>query len=56
MNFFFDRCVSVGIARMISAYEAEHTVRHHDDDSRFTPTTPDIDWISVLAKDDPRGS
>ena len=39
MTFFFDRCTSPRIARMVHAYEAVHTTRHHDDDARFTKTT-----------------
>jgi hypothetical protein len=53
MRFFFDRCMSIRIARMINAYESEHTIRHHDEDSRFSPTTKDEEWISALARDDP---
>jgi hypothetical protein len=53
MRFFFDRCMPVRLARMVSAYEAEHTVRHHDDDSRFNPRTADTEWIAALAADTP---
>jgi len=53
MRFFFDRCMSIRIAQMVNAYEIEHDVRHHDEDSRFHTTTPDEVWITALASDDP---
>lgn len=53
MKFFFDRCMSVRIARMMDAYDALHQVRHLDDDVRFQPETPDTEWIATLAADDP---
>ena len=53
MKFFFDRNMSVYLARMISALERDHTIEHHDEDPRFETTTPDTEWISVLGKDRP---
>ncbi|MBL8793245.1 MAG: hypothetical protein JNM56_05020 [Planctomycetia bacterium] len=53
MNFFFDRCMPIRIARMVNAYENEHTARHHDEDNRFTITTPDVEWMAALASDVP---
>jgi hypothetical protein len=53
MRFFFDRCMPVRVARMVGAYETNHTVRHHDDDSRFHTRTEDTEWIAALAADDP---
>jgi hypothetical protein len=53
MRFFFDRNMSLYLARMVDIYDREHTVVHHDDDGRFGPTTPDIEWIRTLAKDRP---
>jgi hypothetical protein len=53
MRFFFDRCMPIRIARMVNAYESDHTVRHHDEDSRFSPTTTDEEWITTLGADDP---
>ncbi len=53
MKFFFDRNMSVYLARMIGILERDHTVRHHDEDPRFTITTPDTEWISILATDRP---
>jgi hypothetical protein len=49
MRFFFDRCMSIRLARMVNVYEVEHSVRHHDEDTRFTPATRDIEWIEKLA-------
>jgi hypothetical protein len=51
MRFFFDRNMSPRLAQMIDIYDREHSVRHHDEDSRFTPRTADVDWIRVLASD-----
>jgi len=53
MRFFFDRNMSVYLARMMDIFEREHTVVHHDDDGRFNPRTPDIEWIKELGKDVP---
>ena len=53
MKFFFDRNISLYLARMIGILERGHAVRHHDEDPRFTSSTPDIEWISVLGKDHP---
>jgi hypothetical protein len=53
MRFFFDRCFPIRVVRMINAYETEHAIRHHDEDNRFTPTTSDIEWMTILGKDDP---
>ena len=52
LKFFFDRCVSIRVARMIAAYETEHTIRHHDDDIRFTTTTSDVDWMKTLSEEE----
>jgi hypothetical protein len=38
---------------MVDAYEAEHTAVAHDRDGRFHERTPDTEWLSVLAADDP---
>jgi hypothetical protein len=44
MRFFFDRCISERIARMVRGYEtAAHTIRHFDEDNRFTKTTKDVE-------------
>ena len=53
MRFFFDRCISWRLAAMVDAYEVDHTARHHDRDDRFNERTPDAEWLSVLAEDDP---
>jgi hypothetical protein len=49
--FLFDRCFPRPIARMMAEYETAYTCRHHDDDARFTPTTPDVEIIGALATD-----
>ncbi len=53
MRFFFDRNMPPQLARMVDALEREHTARSYYDDDRFTDTTPDIEWITGLAADDP---
>ena len=53
MRFFFDRNLAFRLARMVDALEVEHTVRSFDDDDRFNPKTPDIDWIKAIAADNP---
>jgi hypothetical protein len=54
VNFFFDRCVAVHLARMLDAYDRHNTIAHLDDDRRFCPTTSDIDLIRTIASDDPQ--
>jgi hypothetical protein len=53
MRFFFDRNMPLRIARMVNAYEVDHTVQHHDEDRRFSITTPDKEWIAAIAADAP---
>jgi hypothetical protein len=54
MRFFFDRNMSPRLARMMASYaQGEHEVRAHDDDERFTATTPDVEWLGALAADHP---
>jgi hypothetical protein len=53
MTFFFDRCTSPRIARMVNAFEAVHTTRHHDDDARFIKTTSDIERITAIGGEEP---
>ncbi|MFL5339565.1 MAG: hypothetical protein ACJ8F7_05295 [Gemmataceae bacterium] len=43
MNFFYDSCTLIRLARKVAAYEAKHTVRRHDD-ARFTKDNPDVEW------------
>jgi hypothetical protein len=52
--YFFDRNIGVRLARMLDAYDGQHTVRHLDDDTRFPKTVSDIDMIHVLSTDNPR--
>ncbi len=49
MRFFFDRNLSFRLARMLDAFELDHTVRHHDD--RFEKHTADVEWIAALHAD-----
>lgn len=51
MNFFFDRCMPSRLARMVAIFDPAHTIRHHDDDPRFTSTTTDVEWLQALAQD-----
>jgi len=53
MRFFFDRNMPPQLARMVDVLEREHAVRSYYDDDRFDDTTPDVEWIKVLADDDP---
>ena len=53
MNFFFDRCVAVHLARMLDAYDRDNSISHLDDDSRFSNNTADVDWIRTIASDNP---
>ncbi len=52
MRFFFDRNMPPQLARMVDALEREHTARSYYDD-RFAELTPDVEWIKILAEDDP---
>jgi hypothetical protein len=58
VNFFFDRNFPLPLAKMIAIYAAhygEHGVEHHDHSVHgFQPDTPDVEWIRVLADQDPR--
>ena len=54
MNFFFDRCVPIALARIVSALERSHKITHHDDDRRFGPTTEDTEWLRVIGGDNPK--
>jgi hypothetical protein len=38
---------------MVDALEREHGARSYYDDDRFGDTTPDVEWIKVLAADAP---
>jgi hypothetical protein len=53
MRFFFDRNMPPQLARMVDVLEREHTARSYYDDERFIDTTPDVEWIRVLAADEP---
>ena len=52
MRFFFDRSVPERLAHMVAAISSPKiTVLHHDGDSRFCPSTKDIEWIQTLKAD-----
>lgn len=51
MRVFFDRCAPIALARMVRAIDKVTTVQHHDEDERFNPKTPDIEWMKVLCDD-----
>jgi PIN like domain len=53
MRFFFDRNMPPQLARMVNAFEREHRAQSYYDDDRFGDRTPDVEWIKVLAVDDP---
>ena len=53
MRFFFDRNMSKLLARMVDVFDRNHSVVAHDDDDRFSPNTPDVEWIKILADDAP---
>ena len=53
LRFLFDRCCPVRLARVIAAFDEVKTVRFVDDDERFERTTPDVEWIRMLAADLP---
>ncbi|WP_337174973.1 hypothetical protein [Paludisphaera sp.] len=52
MRFFFDRNMAAILARMVDVMDRDHTVVSYYDDGRFSPTTPDVEWIQTLAADD----
>jgi hypothetical protein len=52
--FFFDRCVSVRLARMLDAFDKDHTVRHQDNDGRFEITAEDTFIVATLSQDSPK--
>lgn len=39
---------------MLDAYDVENTIRHLDDDARFTPRSADVDIINAVAADEPK--
>ncbi len=54
MIFFFDRNIPIRLAKVVGAYDPEHTVIHQDNDNRFRPQSTDIEIISQLANDKPK--
>ncbi len=53
MRFFFDRCMSWRLARMVDVYDDAHSALALDHDDRFSEKTPDTEWLAALAADDP---
>jgi hypothetical protein len=53
MRFFFDRCMSPRLAKMVNAYEIDHTAQHHNFDSRFHEMTTDVEWLTAIGADEP---
>ena len=52
MKFFFDRCMSITLCRMVAVQsQVRFGVVHHDEDGRFNQFTTDVEWISALAAD-----
>lgn len=52
MRFFFDRCMSIRLCRMAKLLEqSKHELWHHDEDSRFTQTTKDVEWIAAVSQE-----
>ena len=52
MKFFFDRCMSIRLCRMVAILETgRQHLTHHDEDPRFTQKTTDVEWIEVLSRD-----
>jgi hypothetical protein len=55
MTFFFDRCVPIALAKMVSVLETKfHVIEHHDDCSQFDTKTTDIEWLRVIGKKNPK--
>jgi PIN like domain len=53
VKFFFDRNISVHIARMIAHFERVHDVIHQDDDGRFHRSDLDPAIIARVGQDRP---
>jgi PIN like domain len=54
MRFFFDRSAVIGLAKIVRAIdEKKYQIVHHDEDERFHETTPDVEWMQVISRDDP---
>ena len=48
MIFFFDRNISVHIARMLDDFDRVHNIVHQDDDGRFERDSEDVYIIKTL--------
>lgn len=54
MKFFFDRQISVHIARMIGNFDRKNTIVHQDDDVRFDIDDTDAHILKILASEEPK--
>ncbi|MGK2956058.1 MAG: hypothetical protein ACSLFI_10370, partial [Solirubrobacterales bacterium] len=54
LKFFFDRNISVHLARMISNFDRENSIVHQDEDSRFVDMDDDVFLIETVKNDDDR--
>ena len=54
MKFFFDRNISVHIARMIGHFDRQNIIVHQDDDSRFQSRDDDVHLIETIGSETPR--
>lgn len=52
MKFFFDRNISIHIARMINHFDRQNLVVHQDEDRRFVNNADDILLINTVKQDD----
>lgn len=54
MKFFFDRNLSVHLARMIGNFDRANTIVHQDDDGRFQHDSEDLHIIGTIGNEQPR--
>jgi len=54
MKLFFDRNISVHIARMLDHFDRENNIVHQDDDARFMPDSKDVEIIRTLSGESPK--
>ncbi|MBL7220553.1 MAG: hypothetical protein ISS69_10600 [Phycisphaerae bacterium] len=54
MKFFFDRNISIRLARMAAEFDPDYDIQHLDDDARFTKISTDVEIIHTLKAESPR--
>ena len=54
MKYFFDRNIAVGLVGALGHIYPGHNIVHINSDSRFTPTSEDVDIIRALSQETPR--